>query len=404
MELVLSIKGLLENGCGREQICTFYGRSITKRSIKPLDFMSTKNNRKESMISESKKLTPPNNRIEVKPLIFLLLIFFLTTCTNNPGKTKQEKIDFLLQKSFEDKEFVGNVLVAEKGRIILKKSLGRADYASNVENTDSTRFLIASISKPITAVLILRLVDKKIIRLDDKVSKYFNVSDQKTGSISIHQLLTHTSGVTEFINKEKNIELASLLEKASFNFEPGTDFEYSNSGYVLLKAIAEAATKRTYSQLVKEEIFDIVEMTSSGIARDSNITAFAKGYQDATQAQAVAVDFPLENIDGAGSVYSTVEDLYKLDRALYTESIISNEMKENLLKQHVPEKYSYGWFVRERGGVWDVYWQKGNLPGFTTYISRSVQKDQFVVLLANAEDLDLESIENKIARILKTSE
>jgi hypothetical protein len=145
-------------------------------------------------------------------------------------------------------------------------------------------------------------------------------------------------------------------------------------------------------------------MTSSGIARHSNIAAFAKGYKDATQTQTVAIDFPLENIDGAGSVYSTVEDLYKLDRALYTEAIISNEMKESLLKQHVPEKYSYGWFVRERGGVWDVYWQKGNLPGFTSYISRSVQKDQFVVLLANAENLDLESVENEISRILKTSD
>jgi CubicO group peptidase (beta-lactamase class C family) len=355
------------------------------------------------MVIESKKLTLSINRIDIKPLIFLV-IFFLTTCTNNPGKTKEEKIDFLLQKSFEDKEFVGNVLVAEKGRIILKKSFGRADYANNVANTDTTRFLIASISKPITALLILRLVDKKMMRLDDKISKYFNVSDQRIGSISIHQLLTHTSGINEFINKEQNAELNPSLEKASFNFEPGTDFEYSNSGYVLLKAIAEAATKRTYSQLVKEEIFDIAGMTSSGIARHSNIAAFAKGYKDATQAQTVAVDFPFENIDGAGSVYSTVEDLYKLDRALYTESIISKEMKENLLKQHVPEKYSYGWFVRERGGVWEVYWQKGNLPGVTSYISRSVQKDQLVVLLANAENLDLESIENKIVRILKTSE
>jgi CubicO group peptidase (beta-lactamase class C family) len=340
----------------------------------------------------------------MKPLIFLLSIILLTTCTSNPGKTKEEKIDFLLQKSFEDNEFIGNVLLAEKGRIILKKSFGRADYANNVANTDTTRFLIASISKPITAVLILRLVDKKIIRLDGKVREYLNVSDQKIGSISIHQLLTHTSGINEFINKEQNVGLGPLLEKASFNFEPGTDFEYSNSGYVLLKAIAEAATKRTYSQLVKEEIFDIAAMTSSGIARDSNITSFAKGYKDATQSQTAAIDFPLENIDGAGSVYSTVEDLYKLDRALYTEAIISNEMKANLLKQHVPEKYSYGWFVRERGGVWDVYWQKGNLPGFTSYVSRRIQKDQFVVLLANAENLDLESIENEIARILKTSE
>ena len=337
----------------------------------------------------------------MKMIVFPLLIVFLATCTNNPGKTKEEKISFLLQKSFEDNEFVGNVLVADEGRIILKKSFGIADRTTDLENNDTTKFLIASISKPITAVLILRLVDKKILRLDDKVSTYFTVSDQRIGSIIIHQLLTHTSGISEFINKEQNVVMTSLLEKASLNFEPGTDFQYSNSGYVLLKGIAETATQRTYSQLVKEEIFDVAEMTSSGAARNSSAAAFARGYKDATQRQEVVVDFPLENVDGAGSVYSTVDDLYKLDRALYTEEIISNEMKENLLKQHVPEKYSYGWFVKERGGIWDVYWQKGNLPGFTSYISRRVQTNQFVVLLANAENLDLESIENKIDKILK---
>jgi CubicO group peptidase (beta-lactamase class C family) len=342
--------------------------------------------------------------MNMKPFIFLLPFIFLTTCANNPGKTKQEKINFLLQKSFDDEEFVGNVLVAEEGRIIVKESFGEADRLNNVGNTDTTKFLIASISKPITAVLILRLVGKKIIGLDDTVNKYFNVSGQKIGSITIHQLLTHTSGVAEFIDKQQDPVMTSLLEKATFNFEPGTDFEYSNSGYVLLKAIAEAATQRTYSQLIKEEIFDIAGMTSSGIARNSNITEFAQGYKDATQVQTVAVDFPLENIDGAGSVYSTVDDLCKLDRALYGEALLSNEMKGTLLKQHVPEKYSYGWFVKERGGEWNVYWQKGNLPGFTTYISRNVQKDQLIVLLANAENLDLESIENEIARILKTSE
>lgn len=338
----------------------------------------------------------------MKTLLPLLLLFFLTTCTSNPGRTKEEKISFLLQKSFENNEFVGDVLVADEGNVILKKSFGSADRERNVKNTDTTKFLIASISKPITAILILRFVDKKIIQLDDKVSKYFAVSNPKVGSISVHQLLTHTSGLNEFINKQQNMVMTSLLEKASLKFEPGTDFEYSNSGYVLLKEIAEAATKRTYSQLVQEEIFNVAGMTSSGVARNSTIALLAKGYKDATQKQEVAVDFPIENVDGAGSIYSTVDDLYKLDRVLYTDKIVSNEMREELLKQHVPEKYSYGWFVKERGGIWDVYWQKGNLPGITSYISRRVQKNQLVVLLANAENLDLESIENKIAKILKT--
>lgn len=116
------------------------------------------------------------------------------------------------------------------------------------------------------------------------------------------------------------------------------------------------------------------------------------------------IDFPIENVDGAGSVYSTVEDLYKLDRILYSERLLSKEMKEQMLKQHVSEKYSYGWFVRERGGVWDVYWHKGNLPGFTSFISRRVQKDQFIIILSNAENLELSDIENGISKILKAQD
>jgi len=145
-------------------------------------------------------------------------------------------------------------------------------------------------------------------------------------------------------------------------------------------------------------------MSSSGVARHSNLNIVAKGYKDPSQAEVMTIDFPLENIDGAGSIYSTVEDLYKLDRALYREKLLSNEMKEQMLKQHVPGDYSYGWFVRERGGIWDVYWHRGSLPGFTSFISKRTQKNQFIILLSNANDLELNDIENGISKILKVEE
>ena len=75
-----------------------------------------------------------------------------------------------------------------------------------------------------------------------------------------------------------------------------------------------------------------------------------------------------------------------------------------MLKQHIPEKYGYGWFLRERGGVWDVYWHKGDLPGVTTYLSRRTQKDQLIVLLANAEKLDIGDLEKDIAELMKDPE
>lgn len=340
----------------------------------------------------------------MKKVIYCLLLLSLATCKNNPGKTKAEKIDYLLQEAFENKEFIGNVLVADQGKIIYKKSFGSADKKSNLQNSDTTKFLIASVSKPITAILILRLVDKGILKLDDTLNKYFTNLDSKIGKISIHQLLSHTSGINEIINEEKGMEIKVLISKATLEFEPGSDFKYSNSGFVILKEIAQNVTGKEYAELVQTEIFDPAGMTSSGVARNSELDKIAKGYKDATQSEPAIIDFPLENVDGAGTVYSTTEDLYKLDSVLYLESLLSAKMKEQMLKQHVPEKYGYGWFVRDRGGVWDVYYHKGNLAGFASFITRRTQKNQFIIILSNAENADLSDIENGIHKILRTQD
>jgi CubicO group peptidase (beta-lactamase class C family) len=334
----------------------------------------------------------------IKTTLYILVAALLFACTGNPGETTEEKIDYLVQERFEDHDFIGNVLVADNGKILYKKSFGNADHAHNVANTDSSRFLIASLSKPLTAILILRLADKNMIGLKDNVSAYFKLSNTRIGAITIHQLLTHTSGINEFINKEPEMKVSTLLEKATLNFEPGSSFEYSNA---LLKEIAETACRKTYSQLLQEEIFDVAGMTSSGVAGNAGAPTHVTGYADASQAKIATIDFPLKNVDGAGSIYSTTQDLYALDRALYARELLSDTMRACMLKQHVPGRYSYGWYVRERGGVWDVYWQQGNLPGFTSYMSRRVEKNQVIILLANAEEVDLADLEQDIARVLK---
>lgn len=335
----------------------------------------------------------------------LIYGFFLVTilggCNSNPGKTKAEKIAYVVEQAYKDKQFVGNVLVAEKGLILYKKSFGMSDAGGNTNNNDSTKFLIGSISKPITAIVILRLYDKGLIKLQDLVSIYVKTNNQAIGKITIHQLLTHSSGINEFINKEKNFDLNSALDKAMANFEPGSDFGYSNSGFVLLAKIAEKVTGKTFEDVVKTEVFGPADMTSSGVARNNKTAVFAKGYAETSQKRLVAVDFPFENIDGAGSLYATTEDLFKLDRALRSNVLLTEEAKALMLKPHIREKYAYGWFVRERGGLWDVYWHKGDLTGVTTYLSRRTQKDQLIVLLANAGNLDIEDIEQDLAKIMK---
>jgi CubicO group peptidase (beta-lactamase class C family) len=339
----------------------------------------------------------------MKTLFFIFpgILLFIWGCNNNPGKTKTEKIDHVFQEAFNAGDFVGNVLIADKGEVIYKKCFGKSDAEINLPNTDSTKFLIASISKPITAILILQLVDEEKLRLNDAVDKYFSVADPKIGKVTVHQLLTHTSGLNEFISKDENMDVSALIKNATLKFDPGSDFDYCNSGYVLLKEIAELTAGEKYESLVNTHIFQPAQMTASGVARNSTLNVLARGYSDMEQTQLTGFDFPVANLDGAGSIYSTTGDLYKLDRALYGNELLSEKMKSLMHQQHVNEKFGYGWFIRDRGGVWDVYYHKGDLPGFTGFICRRIQHDRFIVLLSNIQNVDLSDIDNDIASILR---
>jgi CubicO group peptidase (beta-lactamase class C family) len=340
-------------------------------------------------------------RPNIQNFLFCLLTVTIISCDNNPGKNKHEKIAYVMEQAYKNQEFIGNVLVADSGKVLYTNSFGKADAIKNIKNNDSTKFLIASLSKPITAIIMLKLLDKGLIKLDNQINKFFKIENSKIGKITIHQLLTHSSGINEFVSDKKNYDFNVALNKAVLKFPSGSDFEYSNSGYVLLIKIAELITEKNYEEIVKEQVFEPANMNQSGVARNYDTSMFAMGFKDPSQVETSTVDFPFENVDGAGSLYSTSGDLYKLDIALRNNNLLTEKTKSLMLKQHIPEKYTYGWFISERGGIWDVYWAKGDLPGVTTYVSRRIKKNQLIVLLANAENLDISDIEKDIARILK---
>jgi CubicO group peptidase (beta-lactamase class C family) len=335
----------------------------------------------------------------------LLLVSKLTSCETNPGKTKSEKIAYLVEKAAEQHQFIGNVLVVDKGRTVHKKSYGLANAQVGIPNGDSTKFLIASLSKPFTAILIVKLVEQGKLRLTDGLGKFFpHATSLKIKTVTIHHLLTHTSGIKEFITKEHVFEEADLND-IGFTFDSGSDFAYSNSGYVLLKRIAEISSGKTYSDLVNQLIFIPLHMTSSGVARNvKNIPNLAVGYKDATQQVPDTLTYSLEVVDGAGSLFSTASDMAKFSQGIYSQHFLSKSSSDLLFRQHVKAKYGYGWYLRERGGIWDVAYHKGDLAGFSSFLSRKTTTNQLILLLANAGGLDLADLENDIAKVLKTKE
>jgi len=339
--------------------------------------------------------------IVLSGLVTLVFALLFVGCNRNPGKNPEEKIEYVVSKAYENGYFVGSILVANQGKVIYRNNFGMSDAENKVSITDSTKFLIASLSKPITAILILRLKDQGKINLYDEIGKYFNVTNNVVSKVTIHQLLTHTSGIEELISENHELEEADLTN-AKFNFEPGSAFRYCNTEYVILKEIAERASGKSFKELIEQEICGPAQMKSTGVASDLDlVNNLAIGYGTTDQITPVEIGYSLKIVDGAGSIYSSVSDLFKLDRALYSNELLSKETIELMEKQHVKEKFGYGWYLRERGGTWDVMYHEGDLPGFTSFFSRRTEKNETVILLSNSGGVDLSDLENDIARILK---
>src|SRR5437762_9724935 len=258
---------------------------------------------------------------------FILLSIFNVSCS----QTKIDKLDKLISAYSENGQFNGSVLVAEKGIIIYKKGFGLANVEWNIPNQPDTKFRLSSVNKQFTAMLILQLVAKNKLKLDVPISTYLPDYPKKNGDIlTIHHLLTHTSGIPSYTDfpffrdmmrdAYSPEEIVNLFADSALEFTPGEKFEYSNSGYILLGYIIEKITGKSYEQELQSKIFTPLKMNNTGYDHNSTVIKNrASGYNriGTTFQNANYIDMSVPF--SAGGIYSTVEDLYLWDQALYTE-------------------------------------------------------------------------------------
>ena len=273
----------------------------------------------------------------------------------------------------------------------------------SIPNTPGTKFRLGSITKQFTATLILQLVEQGKIKLDGKLSDYLPDYRKDTGAkVTIHNLLSHTSGVPSytslpgfFSNVSRNpFAVDDFIKKyasGDLEFEPGTKFVYSNSGYFLLGAIIEKVTGKPYEQVLKENIFDPLGMKDSGYDHwETILSKRAIGYTQTPRGYETAPYLDMSIPYAAGSLYSTVEDLYLWDQALYGEKILSAKSKELMFRPNL-NNYGYG-FVMTKATLAPptklavpVIQHNGGINGFSTTIVRMVDDKRLIVLLDNAE-------------------
>jgi CubicO group peptidase (beta-lactamase class C family) len=352
-------------------------------------------------------------------ILFTLFIFTLMTATNSFAQQNAQKIDALLKQYHDYGQFNGSILVAENGKVVYKKGFGMANMEWSIPNTADTKFRIASITKQFTAALVLQLVEEGKIKLDGKITDYLTDYRKDTGGkVTIHQLLNQTSGIPDYSARpnfsaeisRKTYAVADFVKKFAsddLEFEPGSKYRYSNSGYSILGAIIEKVTGKSYETVLQERILKPLGMTNSGYAHNSTLLEkHASSYEKTPAGYVNAPYIDMSIPYAAGSMYSTVEDLFKWDQSLYEDKILSAESKRLMF---TPGLGNYGYGIRitdQPIGKSDqktkVIWHGGaGINGFASLISRAVEKRQTVILLDNAGNvLNLPKITNSIFGIL----
>jgi len=333
------------------------------------------------------------------------------------AQDKAAKIDELMKIYNGYKQFNGSVLVAENGKVIFKKGYGMANMEWNIPVETDTKFRLGSITKQFTSMLILQLVQEDKIKLEGKLTDYLPDYRKDTGDrVTIHQLLNHTSGIPSYTGlpnffqdiSRNPYSVADFVKKytsGELEFEPGSKFSYNNSGYFLLGAIIERITGKRYEQVLKERIFDPLGMKNSGYDHGETIMAKrAAGYEKRPAGLINAPYLDMSLPYAAGSLYSTVEDLYVWDQALYTDKLLSPQLKELMYKPGL-NNYAYGWVVRKAPfGPQDeqitIIEHGGGINGFNTLITRMPDSKNLIVLLNNTGGTKLGEMSQKIAAIL----
>jgi CubicO group peptidase (beta-lactamase class C family) len=334
------------------------------------------------------------------------------------AQDRVQKIDSMLNSFYANKKINGNFLIAEKGKVIYFNSFGNANEEKKKKLNKNSIFELASCSKQFTAMAIMVLKEKGKLNLDDNITKHIPELSNYKG-ITIRHLLNHTSGLPDYMelmdslfDKSKiatNRDIITIFSKhqPEILFVPNTKYNYSNTGYALLASIIEKASGTTFANFLAKNIFKPLEMENTFVHNrrlsPKNIDNYAFGYvySDSLKSYKLPDDLTetkmviwLDGIVGDGCVNSTVNDLLKWDRALYSNKLLSKEGMSELfevatLDDKSKTKYGLGWEVDNNADYGKIVSHGGGWPGYVTFIDRHIDNDKTIIILQNHDDVSI---------------
>ncbi len=327
----------------------------------------------------------------------------------SPETTVKDRLDAVIRSYVAVNHFMGAVLVVKGNRVLIDRGFGLADVEWKISNSPDSVFRLASLTKQFTATLVLQLQQDGKLHLDDPISKYLSNTPKSWEMITLARLLGHTSGIPDLTGEpdfdswaqspHTPVEIISFFRDRPLRFRPGSKFEYSNSNFEILGAIIEQVSGKRYGDLLRERIFNPLNMKDSGLDSDELIVSHrAQGYAykdgHLIHARSISMTVPW----AAGSMYSTTADLLRWEHGLFEGSLLS---QESLKLMTTPGLGNYGLGV----GIYDLDGMKvvthgGGIEGFNTRLAYMPDQKLAVIVLSN---INSDSPENMWGQLLEVA-
>lgn len=352
-----------------------------------------------------------------KKIIFLLFLLTLAGTagaqTENDAQLK-EKLHAYLSIIHKKKGVHGELLIAQEGKIVFRKAIGQASVELNVPLEINAKYRIASITKTFTGALIAIAQQENKLHFDDSINMYIKGLSDKFNNITIHHLLTHTSGlphhegIPEYWQVKSKLQMNSEQAIAEINkmnllFDPGSNMHYSSPGYYILATALEAVYSNSFENILKTKILQPLQMTSTGVANTHRIIpGMASGYHMVTDDRMVHAPYRnYSTLKGAGDMYATATDLLKWSQGIQATRILNKETKQQIFQPaktagHV--QYGYGWFIDDKNPI--KYFHGGGTWGYSSYLVIYPDERMSIILLSNVSSLPVESIASDIEKMI----
>ncbi|MBC8757510.1 serine hydrolase [Kordia sp. YSTF-M3] len=351
------------------------------------------------------------NKLLNLKLLFLLL--FVSIPSVQFAQNMEEKIDQLMNDQYKADDSGATILIAKEGSVVYRKAYGKSNLELNTDMIPENVFEIGSITKQFTAVGILMLLEEGKLSLDDEITKFIPDYPTQETTITIHHLLTHTSGIKSYTSLEslrdyarKDIspkELIDAFKDEPMDFKPGEQYLYNNSGFVLLGYIIEKISGMPYDDFIQKRIFDVLKMDNSSYgSKYTIIKNRASGYQrqeEYLNANYISMTIPY----AAGSIMSTVDDLFTWQKAIRSNTLISKESLAKAFTNYTLNNgkkinYGYGWSHNIINDV-PVIEHGGGIFGYTTQGIYVPSENAYIIILTNCNCSSPSEIAFKIAAI-----